>query len=147
MLLKAKNKQKKNKKNPKNTTLTIPKSNITVVERGKIDIPNTHIHDPYHTNAWPLTHKYMTANTQIHERLFSWIGTYTGTSINSEQIKLVLWAQTSPLSEMVPSCKCFSNMSKIPSLTYNRANSIIIKNAIILKIINLLDTDVVICII
>jgi len=146
MLLKANNK-KKNEKKKCHTVRPILKSNITIVERGKIDIPNTHIHDPYHTNAWPLTHKYMTANTQIHERLFSWIGTYTGTSIKSEQIKLVLWAQTSPLSEMVPSCKCFSNMSKIPSLTYNRANSIIIKNAIILKIINLLDTDVVICII
>ena len=34
------------------TVGTIPKSNIRIIERGKIDT---------------LTHKYMTANTQIHD--------------------------------------------------------------------------------
>ena len=33
----------------------LTKTNIHIVERGKIDPPNTHIHD-----LWPLTHKYMT---------------------------------------------------------------------------------------
>ena len=42
------------------------KSYKKIVERGKIDIPNTHIHD----------------------RLLSWLG--TGTSIKSGRIKLVL---------------------------------------------------------
>ena len=40
---------------------------------------------------------------------FSWLG--TGTSIKSGGIKLVLWAQTSPLSEMMRSCKCFPHLS------------------------------------
>ena len=47
---------------------TIPKSNIKIVERGKIDTPNTQIHD--RSLSWlgtglvtiPLTHKYMTAH-------------------------------------------------------------------------------------
>ena len=89
---------------------SIPKSNIKIVERGKIDTPHTQIHDPSHTNAWPLTHKYMTPhtqihdpshtntwplthkymtpNTQIHDHSHSWIG--TGTSIKSGGAKLVL---------------------------------------------------------
>jgi hypothetical protein len=49
---------------------TVPKSNIKIVERGKIDMPNT----------------------QIHECSPTWLGTYT--SIN----QLVLWGQTSPFS-------------------------------------------------
>jgi hypothetical protein len=67
---------------------SIPKSNIKIVERGKIDTPHTQIHDPSHTNTWPLTHKYMTPNTQIHDHSHSWIG--TGTSIKSGGAKLVL---------------------------------------------------------
>jgi hypothetical protein len=49
---------------------TVPKSNIKIIERGKIDMPNT----------------------QIHARSPTWLGTYT--SIN----QLVLWDQTSPFS-------------------------------------------------
>jgi len=45
---------------------TIPKSNIKIVDRGKIDIPNT----------------------QIHDLSLSWLG--TGTSITSGSVKLVL---------------------------------------------------------
>jgi len=41
------------------TVGTIPQSNIKILERGKIDISNTQIHD--------VTHKYMTSNTQIHD--------------------------------------------------------------------------------
>jgi hypothetical protein len=50
-----------------------------MVERGKIDTPNTHIH--YHS--------------------LSKLGTVT--SIKSGLIKLVLWAKTSPLCEMIRS--------------------------------------------
>ena len=46
----------------------VPNINIKIVERDKIDTPNTQIHD--HSLSWlgtglvtiPLTHKYMTAN-------------------------------------------------------------------------------------
>jgi hypothetical protein len=51
---------------------------------------------------------------------------------------------------MMRLCKWFPHLSKMPSLTYNRENNIIIKNDIISKIkntiLNLRDTDVVICI-
>ena len=52
---------------------TISKSNIKIVERGKIDIPNT----------------------QIHDRSLPWLG--AGTSIKRGRVKLVLWGQTNPL--------------------------------------------------
>ena len=32
---------------------------------------------------------------------------------------LIIWAQIAPLSELIPSCKCFPNVSKMWSLTYN----------------------------
>jgi len=51
-----------------NSVGTFLKSNSKIAERGKMDTPNTQIHDGEHTNTWPLTHKYMTANTQIHDR-------------------------------------------------------------------------------
>jgi hypothetical protein len=60
---------------------------------------------------------------------------------------VVLWAQTSPLSDMLPPCKCFPHVSKMSTLTYNQANKVVIKNALILNIIhyifNLRDTEVV----
>jgi hypothetical protein len=56
---------------------TIPKSNIKIVERGKIDTPNT----------------------QIHDCSLSWLG--TGTSIKCGRVKLVLSAQISPLRFLV----------------------------------------------
>jgi hypothetical protein len=40
-----------------------------------------------------------TPNTQIHGHSLSWLG--TGTSIKSDKVELVLWAQTFPLSEMM----------------------------------------------
>jgi hypothetical protein len=65
-------------------------------------------------------------------------------------VKLVLRAQTFPFNEMMRSCKYFPCVSKMPTLTYNKANRILIKNAIILniihKIFNIRDKDVVICI-
>ena len=47
--------------------------------------------------------------TQIHDKPLSWLG--TGTSIISGGVKLVLWAQSSPLSEMMTSYKCFLHAS------------------------------------
>ena len=66
----------KNKKY--HTVETIPKLNIKIVERGKIDTPNTQIHDPS----------------------LSWLG--TGTLIKSGRVKLVL---QSLFSEMMQLCK------------------------------------------
>ena len=43
--------------------------------------------------------------TQLHDDSLSWLD--TGTSIKSGRVKLVLWAQTSSLSEMIQSCSCF----------------------------------------
>ena len=65
----------------KHTVGTISKSNIKIVERGKIN----------------------TTNTPIHVHSLSCLG--TGTSIKSGGVLLVLWTQTSPLSEMMWSCK------------------------------------------
>jgi len=42
-------------------------------------------------------------------------------------IKLVSLVQTSPINEMMWSCKFFPHASKTPTLTYHRANSIAIK--------------------
>ena len=63
------------------TVGTVPKSNIKIVERGKIDTPRTQI------------------ICQVLGRSFSWL--FTGTSIESGW---VLWAQTSPLGEIIRSC-------------------------------------------
>jgi len=47
----------------------------------------------------PLTHKYMTPNTQIHDSSLFWFD--TGTFINSVVIELVLGAHTSFLGEVM----------------------------------------------
>ena len=39
-----------------------------------------------------------TPKTHIHDRSLSWLG--TGTSIKSGGVKLVLWAQNSPISKI-----------------------------------------------
>ena len=62
------------------TVETVPKSNIKIVKRCKIDTPNL----------------------QIHDRSLSWLG--TGTAIKSGGLKIVVWAQTSSLSEMMRLC-------------------------------------------
>ena len=56
---------------------TIAKSNRKIVERGKIDTPNS----------------------QIHDRSISWFGTVT--SVISGGVKLVLWAQSSLLLDIL----------------------------------------------
>ena len=51
-------------------------------------------------------------NTHIRDRSLSLLGTCT--SIKSSGVKLVLWVQTSPLSEMMSSCKYFRHVIKMP---------------------------------
>ena len=69
---------------------TASKSDRNIIERGKIDTSNTHIHD---VSISPLG---------------------TGTSTKSGGVKLALWAQTFPPSKMMRSCKCFPYASKMP---------------------------------
>ena len=59
------------------TVGTILKSYRKIIERGKIDIHNT----------------------KIYDLSLSWLD--AGTSIKNYGVKLVLWAQTSPLTEMM----------------------------------------------
>ena len=69
-------------------------SNIKIVERGNIHIPNTRIHD-----------RSLSCND-------------TDTSIKIDGVKPIVWVQTSTLSEMMWSCKCFPRVSKMPSTAY-----------------------------
>ena len=78
----------------------------------------------------PLTYKYMTAHWQTSMPLTNKYMTShfpgfngAGTSMKSDGGQLVLWAQTSALSEVMRSCKCFPHVSKMPTLTYNRQTS------------------------
>ena len=50
--------------------------------------------------------------------------------------KLVLSVQTSPLIEMMRSCKCLSHVSKVPIIRYSREKNVIIKTAIFSNKIN-----------
>ena len=99
------------------------KSNIKIVKRGKI---NT------------LTHKDMT---------LTFLACYRHLNENGGA-KPVVWAQDSHLTAMMRSCKCFPHVSIMPTLTYNWANSAIIKKDLILNIMhstfNLRETEVVI---
>ena len=66
-------------------------------------------------------YKINTHNAHMHNRSLSWL--VTGTSIQSSWVKLVLWAQTFPLSEMMRPCKCFPQVGKMPTLTYHWMSS------------------------
>ena len=68
------NEQTENKMKYKNNN---PTSNIKIVKRGKVGTPNT----------------------QIHDRSLSWLGICT--SIKRAGVKLVLWTQSSPFSEII----------------------------------------------
>jgi len=97
------------------------KSNIIIVERCKTDT---------------ITHKYMT---------LTFLACYMHLHGNGG-VKPVLWAQTSHLTAMMRSCKCFPHVSIMPTLAYNWAKSAIIKKDLILNIIhstfNLRETEV-----
>jgi hypothetical protein len=81
-----------------------PKTKRKIIERGKID----------------------TSNTQIHDRSFSVFG--LGTSMKSGRVKIVVWVQVSPASDMIRSCRCIPHVSKMLVLTYNWGNSAIIES-------------------
>ena len=72
------------------TVTTVTKSNCKMVERGKIDTPNTYIHDD------------------------SFFRLCTGISIKSVGFNLVLCVQTSSLSEMMRSCKWYHTFFYVP---------------------------------
>jgi hypothetical protein len=72
-----------------------------IVERGKIDITNTQTHD---------------------HSLSSHV---TGKSIKRGGIKLILWAQTSSLSDVMWSCKCFTHINKMLIFTHNRRTALL----------------------
>ena len=76
------------------TVGTTTQSNVQVLKRGEIDTPCT----------------------QIHYCGFSLLS--TGTSIKSCGVEMALWTDTSPLSEVMRSCMCCPNGSKISTLTY-----------------------------
>ena len=84
-----------------------PKSNIIIIERGKVDTPTT----------------------QIHNRAFSLL--CTGTSIKGGGVKRVKWTQISTLRVM----QVLSTCEKLPTLTYNRMNIVITMNANIVNIV------------
>jgi hypothetical protein len=80
----------------KNTTLSEQFQNPIekIIERNKIDTPNI----------------------QIHDGIFSWLG--TGTSINCDGVRLVVRTQISLLSEMTQECKRFPHVSKMPTTVF-----------------------------
>lgn len=88
----------------------VQKSNRKIVNKCKIDIINTHIHDRL---------------ISVHN---------TGTSMQNGGIKLVWWSQASPFSEMMRSLKCFPRVIKRPIPTYKWEGNLFIKKAIILNI-------------
>lgn len=102
--------KKKKPENTFSTVGTVTKSNSKMVKRGNIDHSNTPIHD--HTLS----------------------GLATCTSITSGGVKLVIRVQTSPLSHMMLSCKCFLYVGTMPITIYNGAKSFVLNNAIILII-------------
>ena len=67
-----------------------------------------------------------TSNTQIHDRSLSVFG--PGTSMKSGWVKIVVWVQVSPVSEMIRLCRCIPHVSKILVLTYNWGNTAIIES-------------------
>ena len=116
--------------NKYHTVGTVRKSNRTIVEA------------PSSSPSIPLTPPH------LHDRSLSWLG--TDISMQSGRVKPVLWVQASPLSEMMHSYKCSPLVDEIPTLKYNRENSVVIKNrlVVILNFIHYIfkprDTDVVI---
>ena len=77
------------------------------------------------TQAWVLSTKEKkmkkkidSPNAQIYHHWLYWLG--TGTSTQSGKVKLVLWAQTSLLSERVQSCKCFPPVSLMPNINVTK---------------------------
>ena len=64
--------------------------------------------------------KQKSLNTQIHDHSLYMLG--TGMSIKTGGVKLVLWAQTFPLSEIMWTCKHLPRVSKTYIYTRNSSN-------------------------
>ena len=60
-------------------------------------------------------------NTKLYVHPLLWPG--TDTSIKCCGLQLDLIVQTSPLGEIIRSGNCFQHLSKMQTITYNRANS------------------------
>ena len=90
--------------------------------------------EPHRTVPNRQIGKMYAPNTQIHVRSLSYLG--KGTSIKNGEVKLFSSAQICQLSEMMRAV----SGSKMLTLIYSQANSVILKNAIILNIIhNIVD--------
>jgi hypothetical protein len=83
--------------------------------------------------------------TQIHDHSLFWVGTDALFFFRIAGVKLVLWIQTSTLGGIMLSFKCCPHMSEMSTFTYNLANSIIRKNAIIMSIIHNMFPPLIIC--
>ena len=68
--------------------------NVKIMKRGKID----------------------TTFTQIYKFSLSWLG--IGIKITTGGVDIAIWTETSRLSEVMRSCMCFPNGSKMSTLTY-----------------------------
>ena len=61
---------------------------------------------------WQKQTQINTSNTYIHDRSLSC--RVTCTSITSGKIKLIIWTQAFPLSEIMLSCNCYLHAGKMP---------------------------------
>jgi hypothetical protein len=108
---------------------TGPRNNSTILSYNRRKRQHRY---PWHTNTWPLP----------------FLALYRHLKKMGE-IKLVLWTQTSSLSENRRSH--FLQVSKMATLMHNKTNRVALKNVLILNIIhdilNFRSTEIVICII
>jgi hypothetical protein len=87
------------------------KSNIKIVERGKIDV----------------------LNTQIHDRTFSWLG--TGTSVESCGVQLLLSVQTSTQKRIISICYNYVDRNWLSNfLVWNFNYECLNSNSLCLKV-------------
>jgi hypothetical protein len=63
----------------------------------------------------------------IHDRSPSCRGTCS--SITSGKIKLIIWTQAFPLSEIMLSCNCCLHAGKMTTLIYNWVHSVVLKSS------------------
>ena len=64
-------------------------------------------------------------NTPNKQKQTHWLSCFV--TIKCGGVTLVVWAQTSPRSQIMRSYKCFPYVSKIPTFTRYRSNRVIIK--------------------
>jgi hypothetical protein len=76
-------------------------------------------------------------NDSIIQHNFTFLTWYRYMYFNKKNrgFKLVSWAETSYISEIIRPCKCVPHVNKMSNIPYNQANRFIIKNAVFLSII------------